>query len=130
MNKITNIEKVKFGNSIYEIDDLANKVLIGEKVATSSLLDYYLIRKKKKSKVGDCFAILNSVNKEVAIVKVERIETLKFEDITEEFAKEEGDGSLENWRIIHEPYYSQLLSEIGKELNAETMLVCEWFKVI
>ena len=125
-----NIEKIKFGCSSSEVDDLANKVMMGKKVATSSLLDYYLIGKKKQSKVGDCFSILNSVDKEVVVVRVERIETVKFGDISEEFAKEEGDGSLENWRIIHESYYSQLLSEIGKDLNAETLLVCEWFKVV
>lgn len=33
-----NIEKIKFGSSLSEVDDLANKVLTGEKAATSSLL--------------------------------------------------------------------------------------------
>lgn len=124
------MEKIKFGGSSVEIDDLANKVLIGEKKATSSLLDYYLQGLKRKSKVGDCFAVLNSLDKEVAIVRIEKIEIVKFGDITAIFAIEEGDGSLENWQAIHQLYYSKLLSEIGKELSSETLLVCEWFKVI
>lgn len=85
------LETIKFGSSPYEVDELAYKVLKQEKVATSSLLDYYLIGKKKRRKIGDCFAILNSDDEEVAIVRIERINTFKFGDIGEEFAKEEGD---------------------------------------
>jgi uncharacterized protein YhfF len=124
------IEKIKFGGSLSEIDTLANKVLTGEKIATSSLFDLYLLGKKKQSKVGDIFSILNSVDKEVAIVEIQKIQIAKFRDITEKFAKEEGDGSLTNWLLIHKSYYSGQLSEIGKELNEETLLVCEWFKVV
>lgn len=124
-----NIEKIKFGSSPAEIDDLANKVIMGEKTATSSLLDLYLIGKKKQSKEGSLFSILNSVDKEVAIVRIEKIQLVRFGDITEEFAKEEGDGSLSNWKTIHIPYYSQLLSTIEKELSEDTLLVCEWFKI-
>lgn len=125
-----NHEKIQFGSIPHEMDDLANKVLTGEKVATSSLLDYYLNGLKKQSKVGDLFSILNSAEEEVATVRVEKIETIKFGDITEKFAIEEGDGSLKNWQAIHQPYYSRLLAAIGKELNAETLLLCEWFKIV
>lgn len=123
-----NIEKIKFGSLPSEMDELASKVITGEKIATSSLLDLYLIGKKKRSKEGNLFSILNSADEEVAIVRIEKIQIVKFKDITEEFAKEEGDGSLDNWKAIHIPYYSKLLSSIGKELGAETLLVCEWFK--
>lgn len=128
-NKIE-IDRIKFGSTSVEIDNLANKVLIGKKVATSSVLDYHLQGLKRKSKVEDCFSVLDSSEKEVAIVRIEKIEIVKFGDITENFAIEEGDGSLENWQAIHKLYYSKLLSEIGKELSSETPLVCEWFKVI
>ncbi len=123
-------QKIKFGSSPSEINDLANKVLTGEKIATSSLLDYYLINKKKRSEVGDLFSILNAEDKEVAIVRIEKIQTIKFGGINDIFAKEEGDGTLEKWLAIHKPYYTKQLSEIGKQLNAETLLICEWFKVV
>jgi len=89
-----------------------------------------LIGKKKRSKTGDLFSILDSADREVAVVRIEKIEIVKFGDITEEFAKEEGDGSLDNWRTIHEPYYFQLLFSVGKELNRDTLLVCEWFNIV
>lgn len=49
------VKKIQFGVTAYEIDDLAHKVITREKIATSSLYDYYLIGKKKQSKVGDIF---------------------------------------------------------------------------
>jgi len=124
------IEKMKFGSSPSEIDDLANKVLSGIKTSTSSLLDYYLIGRKKKSKVGDFFSVVNHLDEEVTIMRIEKIEIIKFGNITEDFALQEGDGSLANWLAIHKPYYSKLLSDIGKELNEDTLLVCEWFEVV
>ncbi|MDR1202761.1 MAG: ASCH domain-containing protein [Tannerellaceae bacterium] len=130
MTKNKEIEKIQFGSSSYEIDSLANKVLIGEKVATSSLLDYYHNGLKKQSEVGNTFSILNSFGQEVTMVNIEKIEIIQFGNITEKFAIEEGDGCLKNWKAIHQPYYSKLLSEIGKTLNDETLLVCEWFKVM
>lgn len=110
--------------------NLPTKFLPGGKVATSSLLDYYQAGKKKRCKIGDILSILNSAKEEVAKVRITRVEIIKFRDITEEFAVEEGDGNLENWQTIHLPYYTQLLSEIGKDINPDTLLVCEWFKVI
>ncbi len=125
-----NMKKIQFGVTAYEIDDLAHKVIIGVKIATSSLYDYYLLGKKKQSKVGDVFSILNSTKVEVARVRITKVELMRFGDITEQFVIEEGDGSFDNWLIIHESFYSKQLSEIGKELNFETLLVCEWFELV
>lgn len=124
------MEKVKFGGSFAEIDDLANKVLSGEKVATSSLLIYYERNSKIKSTVGDYFSVLNSSDESVAIVRIDEVQVVKFGDITEAFAMAEGDGSLENWMTIHQSYYSKLLSRFGEKLSTETLLVCEWFRVV
>lgn len=75
-------------------------------------------------------AVVDSSNKEIAIVRIIKIEIKRFGDITESFAIEEGDGNLENWKTIHHPYYSKQLSVIGKELTEDTELVCEWFDLV
>lgn len=123
-------QKIKFGKEKEDIDTLAGKVLSGEKTATSSLLDYYRLDLKKMSKTGDYISILDAADKEVAIVKVKKIEIVRMKDIDESFAIEEGDGSLDNWLDIHTKYYSEQLSNIGKKLSGDTELVCEWFEVI
>lgn len=121
---------IKFGNTDEDIDLLALKVLSGSKIATSSLLEYYRLGLKSLSTVDDYMAILDSSDNQVAVVRVVRIEIMKFGDIPESFAVEEGDGSLANWKMIHRSYYSGQLSAIGKELTNDTELVCEWFRIV
>lgn len=120
----------QFGEDNEQINDLAYKVLNGEKTATSSLYDYYLLNMKEMSKIGDLASVIDSDGKEICIVRVNKIELINFGNITEEFAKEEGDGNLENWLKIHTNYYSTQLAQIGKELMPNTKIVCEWFSII
>lgn len=127
--KLVKISKrMQFGSTPDEMDDLAQKVITGEKTATSSLWESYQRGLKKQSRVGDRFAILDGRGREVAVVMIERVELLKFGDITEDFARQEGDGNLANWLAIHRPYYSRLLAEMGQDLTDDTVLVCEWFR--
>lgn len=85
--------RIQFG---CDTDELADKVLSGEKTATSSLYDYSLMN-QEEIKVNEYASILDSQGKEKCIVKIERIEIVDFQDITEEFAVNEGDGCLDNW---------------------------------
>ena len=123
-------EKIKFGNTKKEMDELANKVLTGKKTATSSLLDYYRKNLKKLSTINDYMAVLDSSDNQIAIVRIVKTEIVKFGNITESFAQDEGDDSLANWLNIHKAYYSDKLSLIGKKLEDDTELVCEWFQII
>lgn len=119
--------KIQFGG---ETNELATKVLSGEKTATSSLYDYYLMDLKEMSNPGEYASILDSGGNELCVVKIEKVEIIQFQNITERFAIEEGDGNLQNWQRIHTDYYSAQLRKIGKELTGNTELVCEWFKVV
>ena len=97
--------RIQFG---CDTDELADKVLSGEKTATSSLYDYSLMN-QEEIKVNEYASILDSQGKEKCIVKIERIEIVDFQDITEEFAVNEGDGCLDNWIKIHTEYYLSLI---------------------
>lgn len=123
-------QQIKFGSADEVIDELARKVLSGEKTATLSLLDYYKHGLKDSCTVDDYISILDSSDNQVAVARIVKSEIVRFEIITESFAIEEGDGSLANWIMIHRPYYSHQLSVIGKELTDDTKLVCEWFQVV
>lgn len=81
-------------------------------------------------RVNECASILDSYGNEVCIVKIEKVAIIQFQNITEAFAVEEGDGDLHNWLKIHTEYYTAQLEKIGKKLMGSTELVCEWFKVI
>lgn len=119
--------KIQFG---CDADELAKKVLLGKKTATSSLYDYHCNEYKDMIKVNEFASILDSHNKEICIIQITKIEIVKFKNISEEFSIEEGDGSLENWKKIHTEYYSLLLKKIGLKLTGETKLLCEWFTVV
>ena len=119
--------KIQFGT---DSDELAKKVLTKEKIATSSLYDYYCMNLKDTIKENEYVSILDSQNREICIIQITKIEIIEFQNITEEFAIAEGDGNLENWQKIHTEYYSLMLEEIGKSLTGETKLLCEWFTVI
>lgn len=119
--------KIQFGGNTNE---LAEKVLSGEKIATSSLHDYYRMNLRDMSNINEYASILDSDGNEICIVRIEKIEIIQFQNITETFAIEEGDGNLPNWLKIHTEYYSVQLEKIEKKLSGDTELVCEWFKVI
>ena len=119
--------KIQFGS---DADELAKKVQTGEKIATSSLYDYYCMHLKEMIKENEYASILDSQGREVCIIQINRIKIIEFQNITNEFAIDEGDGDLENWLKIHTEYYSLLLDKIGKRLTGETKLLCEWFTVV
>lgn len=119
--------RIQFGSAA---DELAEKVLTGEKIATSSLYDYYNINLKEKMNENEYAYILDSHGREICIIQIKRIEIIEFQNVTEQFAMDEGDGNLANWLKIHTEYYSFLLTKIGKNLTGETKLLCEWFSVV
>ena len=118
---------IQFGSAA---DELAKKVLTGDKIATSSLYDYYCMNLKEMIKENEYAFILDSYGRKICIIQIKRNEVVEFQNITEQFAIDEGDENLANWLKIHTEYYSLLLEKIGKRLTGETKILCEWFTVI
>ena len=119
--------RIQFGSAT---DELAEKVLTGDKIATSSLYDYYNMNLKEMIKEDEYAFILDSHGREICIIQMKRKEVVEFQNITEQFAIDEGDENLANWLKIHTEYYSLLLEKIGKRLTGETKILCEWFTVV
>lgn len=117
---------IQFGGTQEEQTELANLVEIGEKTATSSLVE--IKQEEDLTQIGDIWEIHDGKNHFICFVEVENVVFKKFSEVDEEFALLEGDGSLENWTRIHHSYYSFLLEKIGKKLNSETLLECIYFK--
>jgi uncharacterized protein YhfF len=122
--------KVKFGGTLKEQNELAEKVLTGEKVATSSLYYLQVIGESTPTYVGDCWQIFNGTNKKYCEVKVRKVKNVRFGKISEEFAREEGDGSLKVWKEIHKTYYDNILNQYNENLTSDTIIECVWFERI
>ena len=129
LSKRTAYEVLSFGNSEEMANQLAELVLVGEKTATSSLVELAEQRQVPQAKVGDYYLLVDGSKKIRAIVETTKVEEIPFGEIDEVFALAEGDGSLLNWQQIHQLYYSQQLAAIQRELSPTTLLCCQWFTV-
>lgn len=122
--------KVKFGGTEKEQNELAKKVITGEKTATSSLMYLQEIGKVSQTSIGDIWIIEDGSGNPKAKVKVTKVEPISFGKITEEFALLEGDGSYQNWYDIHHAYYGDVMKKYGQILTDETILECVYFNRI
>lgn len=113
-------------------NELADLVKSGEKRATASLLYWYEVEGELLPKVGDLNIITNWDGIAQCIIETKKITIIPFEDVSEEFARTEGEGdkSLEYWRRVHIEFFTKELESIGKKFSKDMRVVCEEFEVV
>ncbi len=115
-------------------EELIELIKSGKKVATSSLYDAYEIEEEELPKVGTISVVNNNDGNAECIVKLTKVEIVKFNEVTKEHALKEGEGdlSLEFWRTGHEKFFINEYKEYGlnDKFNEDTLIVCEEFEVI
>lgn len=121
-----------FCNNQPAADQLAELVLKGVKRATASSLWSLQAEREAIPQVGDVSIITDWNGKAKCIIKTILLETVPFNEVTEDFAVAEGEGdkSLEYWRKVHHEVFSQELSELGFKFSEEMPVLCEQFEVI
>ena len=124
-----NYEAWAFGD---DPERLAELVKAGIKTATCSLHCLYEIEKEPLPEVGEYNVILNSADEAVCITRTTNVYVTAFDNVTEEHAFKEGEGdrTLGYWRKVHERFFGNELSAIGKVFDGETKLVCEEFELV
>ena len=111
-------------------NELAQLVIDGVKTATCSGYVFYGLENRSLPTTVDYFIILNNEEQPVAIIKTVEVSLVPMDEVSEEFAIAEGDGSYENWKSIHERFFKSELQKIGLEFSKDMLLVCERFKLI
>ncbi len=111
-------------------DELAQSVIEGRKTATCSAHVLYEMENEPIPTVDEYSIILNSHEEPVAIIKTVDISVIPMNEVTEEFALAEGDGSYRNWKEIHERYFKRELGKVGLEFTEDMLLVCERFELV
>ncbi|GKV55822.1 RNA-binding protein [Sporosarcina sp. NCCP-2222] len=111
-------------------DALAQKVIIGQKTATCSAYVLYETENEPLPEVNEYSIILNSLEEPVAIIKTIEVTLTPFNEVNEEFALAEGEGTYEEWRLIHERFFKEALSTAGLPYSSEMLLVCERFELV
>lgn len=103
-------------------------ILSGAKRATAGLLVDYVREDEPLEVAGDILALIDDESRAIAIVKVERVMTMRFASVPWEFAQAEGEGdeSIEDWRDGHQAYWTSA----GEVVDDETLVVLVWFQLM
>lgn len=113
-------------------DRLARLVMDGLKTATCSAHHSYEVEDEPIPVVGEYSIILNGNDEPVAIIQTTEVEIVPFNEVTEDFARAEGEGDLSYryWWEVHQEFFKEEASELGYEYSEDMDLVCERFSLI
>lgn len=115
-----------------DADLLAELVINDDKTATASAYPLYELENEPLPKIGEYSVILNSIGEAICVIQTTKVYVVPFCNVSEEHAFKEGEGdkSLSFWRNGHKKFFTECLSEVGKEFNEYMKVVCEEFKVV
>lgn len=121
-----------FGDREDSATALAELVLRGEKVATSSLLQEYESDGTPPPGPGDLSVVTNWEGAPLCVIETTAVEVRAFEDVDAQFAAAEGEGdrSIEGWRTGHSAFFERLCAGRGWTTSPRMPVVCEWFRVV
>lgn len=115
-----------------QADQLADLVLSGEKTATASAYELYKLENEPLPQAGSFDVILDSQDRAVCIVEINKVSVLPFNEVSAEHAFKEGEGdkSLAYWQQVHEAFFTECMAEAGLEFSQETGVVLEEFRKV
>lgn len=113
-----------------KVDWLANLVVEGKKTATCSCYELYSIEDEPLPKKGDYSIVLNSENIPVAIIEVLSVEICPTNEVPEEFALAEGEGTYKEWWDAHVNFFTEDLKSYNLTFSPNMRVVCERFRKV
>lgn len=119
-----------FGNTPELARELADLVLGGKKRATASLPCMWEAEGESLPSAGDVYVLHEWHGVALALLRNTRIDVVPFDDVTEEFARAEGEGdlSLAWWREAHWQYFTEELAVLNRSPTREMLVVCQRFE--
>ncbi|WP_226570842.1 ASCH domain-containing protein [Mangrovibacter yixingensis] len=116
----------QIGDSPELANELANLVLRGIKTASCGSLSAFQ-QEEPAPRIGSYNIILNGEDVPVCVIRLLSLRLVRFCDVTEEFARKEGEGdlSLEYWRKEHQRFFIREGS-----YSDDMELVAEEFEVV
>lgn len=116
----------QIGDSPALADELAALVASGIKTASCGALASWQAE-ESAPKLGSYNIILNGQGEPVCVIRIISLRLVRFCDVTEAFARKEGEGdlSLEYWRKEHQRFFSA-----AGIFSEEMELVAEEFDVV
>lgn len=114
------------GDNADMANELADLVRKGIKTASCGSLAAYQAE-ESAPKIDSHHIILNGRNEPVCVIRMMSMHLVRFSDVTEEFARKEGEGdlSLEYWKTEHKRFFTRAGS-----YSEDMDLVAEEFQVV
>lgn len=115
-----------------DANNLAELVKQGIKRATTGLYYLYEIEDDILPKDGDLNIIIDWEGKAQCIIQTKKVTILPFKNVTEDFAKIEGEGdkSLKYWQEVHINAFNRHLQNYQMKFNEDMLVVCEEFETV
>ncbi|WP_413282909.1 ASCH domain-containing protein [Vibrio sp. MA40-2] len=110
----------------------ADLILRGEKKASCSMAYWYRHEGEIMPEIGHLQVVTNWDGKPICIIELTSVSLCQFDEVTAQFAAEEGEGdkSLQWWREAHWRFFSLECEELGIAPSEDMLLVLEQFKVV
>jgi uncharacterized protein YhfF len=121
---------MSIGSTPASTDEGAALILAGIKTATSSA--HWEYPDDRIPFPGALSVLFDGQQRARAIVETERVEVMPFGSVDKNFAHAygEGDRTLAWWRSEIGAWYRDAAARHGENFSTETLLICEWFKVV
>ncbi|MFS0870336.1 ASCH domain-containing protein [Paenibacillus xylanilyticus] len=122
-----------FGDGSKEMgDELAKLVVDGIKTATCAAYCVYEFENEEPPKQGQYDIVLDGSNQPAAIIQYTNVELLKMNEVSADFAKNEGEGDLSYtyWYEEHVKFFTWELGLYNLTFSDDLMLVCQTFRVV
>lgn len=122
---------MRVGDTAASADQGARLIREGVKTATSSLAAEYA-GETRPPRAGDLTIVLDGGDRAVCIVETTEARHRPFSEVDADFARDYGewDGTLATWQRECGGYCAALCRDLGAAWSAETILVCERFRVV
>jgi uncharacterized protein YhfF len=114
------LETFSFGDSSRMADELGALVVAGTKTATC-----WSVSQGQQTEVGKQMVMLDGDGRGWAIIETVELVQRQFHEIDDAFARDEGEGALQEWRDVHRRYFTR-----EGTFAPDMALYCERFRVV
>lgn len=123
-------ESYALGSTRAEADLLAGLVVTGRKRATSSWRDSYVAEGLPLPEKGQMSIVTDGSGVPRALVQVTEVRLTPLPEVDEAISDAEGEGTLADWRSVHEAAFQAECEDLGITFNPRGSVVTEFIKVL
>jgi uncharacterized protein YhfF len=128
-DRIDGYRTIEFGNPGTSRDTILDFLFNGNKRATAGLLEHdYAAEGEPVEHVGEILVVVGNENEPLGKIQITRVETVRFDEVSDEFALAEAEGDLsgDDFRVSHRAFWEAC----GYEVNPDSQVVCAWFELV